>query len=150
MESLSVNIDYWYWWIFAGILLIVEVFVSGFFFLWMAVSSAIVGAILFAYPEMDWKMQLVVFSVLSVLSIALFRRYAVKHPTETDQPELNRRSRQYIGRTFTLQQPIINGVGSLRVDDTTWRIVGKDMEPGVKIVVTGVDGVLLKVEQEDG
>ena len=148
MESFSVTIDYWHWWIIGGILLLIEVFVSGFFFLWMAVSSAIVGAILFVFPEMGWKMQLVIFSVLSVLSISLFRRYAVKHPATTDQPALNRRSRQYIGRTFTLQQPIVNGVGSLRVDDTTWRIVGADMEPGVKIVVTDVDGVLLKVEKE--
>jgi len=147
MEGLVITVDYWHWWIVGGVFLLLEVFVSGFFFIWMAVAAAIVGAVLMLFPGMDWKIQLVIFSILSVASIALFRRYQKAHPVTTDQPELNRRSRQYIGRTFTLQTPIVNGVGVLHVDDTTWRIVGEDMPEGQNITVVDVDGVLLKVEK---
>lgn len=147
MEELSFVVDYWHWWIVAGVFLLLEVFVSGFFFIWMAVAAAIVGAAIMLFPDLSWKLQLVIFSVLSVASIAFFRRYQKVHPVETDQPELNRRSRQYIGRTFTLQTPIVNGVGVLKVDDTTWRIVGEDMPSGQNITVVDVDGVLLKVEK---
>ena len=147
MELFNMTVDYWHWWILCGIFLLLEVFVSGFIFLWMAVAAGVVGVALVFIPEMDWKIQLVIFSVLSVASIALFRRYMAKNPTKTDQPELNRRSRQYIGRTFTLQQPIVNGVGKLHVDDTSWRIVGEDMPSGQKITVVDVDGVLLKGER---
>ena len=147
MEMLSINVDYWHWWILGGVFLLLEVFVSGFFFVWLAVAAAIVGAAMILFPDMSWKIQLVIFSVLSVASIALFRRYQKVHPVKTDQPELNRRSRQYIGRTFTLQKPIVNGVGSLHVDDTIWRIVGEDMPSGQNITVVDVDGVLLKVEK---
>lgn len=147
MEGLITNVEYWHWWIAGGVFLLLEVFVSGFFFIWMAVAAAIVGAVLMLFPDIDWKIQLVIFSILSVASIAFFRRYQKVHPVKTDQPELNRRSRQYIGRTFTLETPIVNGVGILHVDDTTWRIVGDDMPSGQNITVVGVDGVLLKVKK---
>jgi hypothetical protein len=39
---------------------------------------------------------------------------------ESDQPKLNRRGEQYVGRTFTLEEPIVNGHGKIRVDDSTW------------------------------
>ena len=148
MEILGVTVDYWHWWILGGLFLLLEAFVSGFFFVWLAVSAAVVGLAMLLYPEMDWRIQLVIFSVLSVGIIAVFRVFQRRHPARTDQPELNRRSRQYIGRSFTLGEPIVNGVGSLRVDDSTWRIVGDDMPAGETITVVDVDGVLLKVEKK--
>ena len=149
MEILGVAVDYWHWWILGGLFLLLEAFVSGFFFVWLAVSAAVVGLAMLVWPEMGWKIQLVIFSVLSVGSIAAFRGYQRSHPARTDQPELNRRSRQYIGRNFTLGEPIVNGVGTLHVDDSTWRIIGDDMPAGQTITVVGVDGVLLKVEKKD-
>ncbi len=110
-------------------------------------ASIFVFAML-VYPGMGWKSQLLVFSVLSVATIVAFRVYQRKHPARTDQPELNRRSRQYIGRSFRLGEPIVNGMASLHVDDSTWRIVGDDMPAGETITVVGVDGVLLKVEKK--
>lgn len=147
MEALIVNVDYWHWLIVGGVFLLLEVFVSGFFFIWLAVAAVIVGVAMFLFPDMSWKIQLVIFSILSVASIAFFRRYQKAHPATTDQPELNRRSRQYIGRTFTLETPIVNGVGVLKVDDSSWRIVGEDMPSGQNITVVDADGVLLKVEK---
>lgn len=148
MEIMGITIDYWHWWILGGVFLLLEAFVSGFFFVWLAVSAAVVGFAMLVYPELGWKIQLVIFSVLSVAAIAAFRSYQRKHPAVTDQPELNRRSRQYIGRSFTLSEPIVNGTGSLHVDDSTWRIVGEDMPAGEAVTVVGVDGVLLKVEKQ--
>ncbi|WP_338063185.1 NfeD family protein [endosymbiont of Riftia pachyptila] len=60
---------------------------------------------------------------------------------------LNRRGEQYLGRSFTLEDPIINGEGKIRVDDTTWKIRGNDCPGGSQIKVIGVDGVVLLVEQ---
>lgn len=150
MEMFGITIDYWHWWILGGVFLLLEAFVSGFFFIWLATAAAIVGVAMILFPEMGWKIQIVVFTVLSVATIALFRKYQKSHPVITDQPELNRRSRQYIGRTFTLQDPIVNGVGVLHVDDTTWRIVGEDLPAGQNITVVDVDGVLLKVKKHPG
>lgn len=147
MEVLLASIDYWHWLILGGILLLVEVAASGFFFIWMAIAAAITGLVLLAFPGLGWQYQLMLFSVLSVISIAAFRRYQRSNPEPTDQPALNRRGEQYIGRSFTLEQPITNNVGSIRVDDSTWRITGKDLPAGTSVRVVGADGVILKVEQ---
>ena len=127
--------------------LLLEAFISGFFLIWLALAAAVVGTVLVFFPATDWKIQLVVFSVLSVTSIVIFRACQKSHPSPTDQPALNRRSRQYIGRTFTLGEPIVNGVGKLHVDDTTWRITGENLPAGQDIIVVGVDGILLQVEK---
>jgi len=35
------------------------------------------------------------------------------------------------------------------VDDSTWRVTGPDLPAGTSIKVTGVDGVIFKVEAAD-
>lgn len=148
MTDWLVQVDYWHWWILAGALLLIEVMAPSFFFLWLAVAAAVVGFVMLLVPDLGWQYQVIIFSGLSVVSITLFRRYQRDNPAVTDQPALNRRGEQYIGRTFTLQSPIVNGVGSLRVDDTTWRITGDDLPAGTQVAVTGVDGVILRVSRQ--
>ncbi len=146
MDAFLSNIDYWYWWILAGILLIIEVSAPSFFFLWLTIAAAITGFVLLAVPDLGWEYQLLIFSSLSIVSISAFRRYQRSRTKLTDQPTLNRRGEQYVGRTFTLTQPIINNNGVIRVDDSTWRINGRDLPAGSSIKVVGVQGVILQVE----
>ena len=146
MEVFFADIDYWHWWIFAGILLIIEVAAPSFFFLWLSIAAAITGLILLAVPELGWQYQILFFSGLSVLSLTAFKRYQRANPATTDQPTLNRRGAQYIGRIFTLTEPIINNSGVIHVDDSTWRIKGNDLPAGTTVKVVGTDSVILKVE----
>jgi membrane protein implicated in regulation of membrane protease activity len=146
MAALFSHVDHWSWWILAIALLVLEAFAPGTFFLWMGIAAGVVGVLLLLMPGMGWEYQIVVFATLSVASIVIWRQYFRKHPVQTDQPALNRRGQQYVGRTFTLSEPIVNGLGKIHVDDTTWRIRGNDCEAGSRIKVVGVDGVLLKVE----
>ena len=145
MADLIQQVDYWHWWIFAGILLLIEVLAPSFYFLWLSIAAALTGLILLGLPALGWQYQLLFFSGLSVVSIVLFRRYQRHNPSATDQPALNRRGEQYVGRTFTLDQPVVNRVGKLRIDDSTWRITGDDLPAGTHVKVTGVDGVVLKI-----
>jgi hypothetical protein len=52
-----------------------------------------------------------------------------------------------VGRVFTLEQPIVNRQGKIRVDDSTWKIEGTDCTAGTNVRVVGVDGVVLKVQR---
>ena len=79
----------------------------------------------------------------------LWRRY-LPEQKESDQPALNKRGHRYIGQLFTLNQPIVNGVGKLIVADTTWKVTGPDMSAGTQVTVTRVDGVALHVERVSG
>lgn len=140
--------SFWYWWVLGLILLILEVFAPGAFFLWMGISAGVVGLIAWLVPSLSIEWQMLIFTVIAIASVVGWRAYLRKNPVETDQPSLNRRGEQYVGRVFTLDAPIVNGVGKIRVDDTMWRIEGTDCEAGRKVRVVGVDGVNLKVEAE--
>ena len=146
MENVFANIDYWHWWILAGVLLIIEVAAPSFFFLWLSIAAGITGLVLLAAPELGWEYQILLFSGLSVLSLTAFKRYQRANPVISDQPALNRRGEQYIGRTFTLAEPIKNNSGVISVDDSTWRITGTDLPSGTTVRVVGTEGAILKVE----
>ena len=140
------DIVFWHWWVAGIVLLGIEIFAPGFWFLWMAVAAAIVGAILYFLPDTTWQWQVLLFAVLSVTSMIAWRAYQRRHPAVTDQPNLNRRGAQYVGRVFTLDEAIVNGTGKIRVDDTTWKVTGDDQPLGAKVKVTGVEGTVLTVE----
>ncbi|MDH5633700.1 MAG: NfeD family protein [Gammaproteobacteria bacterium] len=138
-------VEFWHWWILAVVLIVLELFAPGAFFLWIGLSAGLVGALLWLIPGTTWEWQLTVFAVLSVVTVVGGRNFLRRHPIHTDAPELNRRGHHYVGRVFALNEPIVNGYGKIRVDDSTWKISGSDLPSGAKIQVVGVDGVVLKV-----
>jgi len=139
-------LDFWHWWIFAVALIILEILAPSFFALWLAIAAFVTGLALFLMPELQWQTQIFMFAVLSVISIIAWRRYYIKNPIETDQPMLNRRGEQYIGRVITLKMPIEDGQGKVQIDDSTWKIEGEDCATGTKIKIVGVDNVVFQVE----
>ena len=141
------EIVFWHWWILAIVLVILEAFVSGTFLLWMGVSAGVVGAVLLIAPGMGWEYQVLLFAVFSIVSIALWLVRLKKHPTETEVSNLNKRAAQYVDKIAFVQQPIVNGQGTINVDDTIWRVLGPDCEAGTKVKVVGAEGTELRVEK---
>jgi len=148
MEWLK-QIAFWHWWILAGVLLILELSSPVFFFLWLGFAAAAVGFLLLVFPSIPVEAQLVLFGILSVVAVLAWRRYREVRPPTSDQPLLNQRGQQYAGRIFTLNKPIVNGVGKVEVDDSTWRVKGPDLPAGTRVKVTGVDGVVFIVCSAD-
>ena len=145
---MELDVIFWYWWVLAVFLLAVEILAPGFFFLWIAVSAFVTGGLLLLLPAMALDMQLFIFSLLSVASTVVWKFYVKKLPIETDKPLLNKRSAQYIGRTFTLIEAIENGQGKIRVDDSIWKVQGEeDCAANSKVKVVAADGTILKVEK---
>ena len=139
---------YWNWWLLGVALMAIEAVVPGFFFLWMGVAALLVGLLLTLLP-MAWTYQVMLFAVLSVGSIVAWRLRLRRHPTQTQDSLLNRRGHQYVGRVFTLDAPVVNGYGKIRVDDSTWKVVvNQDCPAGARLRIVGVDGVILKGEVE--
>ena len=140
--------NHWGWWIFGIVLFVFEVTAPGAVFMWMGIAAGVVGFAVFFVPDLIWEYQFLIFAVLSVVSILIARHYLKTRPIKTDQPSLNRRGSQYIGRVFTLMEPIVDGRGRLHVDDTMWKIEGPDLAEGRKVTVKAVDGVILCVEPQ--
>ena len=142
----ELEIVFWYWWILAVLLLGIEILVPGFFFLWLSISGFVVGTILLIVPAVNLEIQLIIFGLLSITSIFIWRRYGNQQLTETDHPLLNKRGEQYIGRTFSLVEPIENGRGKIKVDDSIWTVQGNDCPIETKVEVTAVNGTVFEVK----
>jgi membrane protein implicated in regulation of membrane protease activity len=146
MMGLLEHVVFWHWWILAGLLLILELTAPAFFFLWLGIAAAAVGLILLVFPSIDIETQLILYAITSIVAVLAWRKYRETRPVTTDQPNLNRRGQQYIGRIFSLTAPISNGVGKVTVDDSTWKVKGPDLPAGTHVKVMGVEGVVFKVE----
>jgi len=141
------GVQFWHWWVLAVVLIILEMLVPGTVLLWMGVSAGIVGLLLLVMPAMAWEYQWLTFAALSVVAILASWKFLKRHPLRSDHPTLNLRGQRYIGRVFTLDQPIVNGHGKIRVDDSVWKIAGADMPEGAQVRVVAVDGTSLRVEK---
>lgn len=131
----------WNWMVLGIILLVLEIVLPGVFLVWIGIASLIVGAIsIFAWESgfWTWQTQVLLFLVLSVASAFAGRRLAGPRKDDSDQPLLNRRGDQLIGRTATLAEPIRNGRGRIQLGDTFWRVSGPDLPAGTQVRVTAV------------
>lgn len=146
MNELFLELTIWHWFILAGVLVLVEIVAPGVIFLWIGIAAVVTGFVLMVFPSMSWEIQLMLFAVLSLLSAIGGRQYVKRKPIATDHPNLNLRGNQYIGRSLTLDDPIVNGQGRTSVGDTTWSVEGPDLEKGAQVTVVGVKGNALQVE----
>ncbi len=145
------QIEFWHWFIAAVVLITLEMVVlPAVFFLWMGIAAGVMGLLLMLIPDLPFMVQIIIFTVLAVVSLAIHRHYLKNNPPATDEPTLNRRGEQYIGRVFTLEEAIVNGAGKIKVDDSIWKVMGEDMRKGDKVKVVGVDGTVFKVEATQG
>lgn len=140
------QIEFWHWGVVGLVLLILEVMVSGFFLIWLGVAALVV-ALLMIFVTMSWPVQLTIWAVLSMADLFAWRMWRKSHPPKSADSTLNRRGEQYIGRRFTLEEPIVNGVGKVKVDDSIWKVeCDQDLAAGTAITVTTVEGTVFKVE----
>ena len=147
--SMLEHLNMWYWFGFGAVLVILEMLLGvNFFLLWTGISAASIGLVMLVYPQIPWEYQFVIFSMASIGCIVFWNLH-LKHTHKiSDEPRLNRRSEQYVGRVVTLLDPIVNGRGRIIIDDSSWRIEGPDLAAGTAVKIVGVDGVVLKVEKD--
>jgi len=143
------EIQWWHWLVLAMLLLTIEIIAPITWFLWVAVAALAMSLIVFLAGPMVWTTQLLLFGILGVASLVLAHFWIKSRPIKTDQPLLNKRGAQYVGRQFTLIEAIENGYGTVKVDDTRWRVSGPALVEGAKVIVTGLDGTTLQVKSAD-
>jgi inner membrane protein len=144
MTDFFTSLGVWDWFIAGGVLLALEALAPGVFMFWLGLAAMLVGAVSM-YLDLSWQTQFILFAIFSVLMIPLWRWLSFAS-TRTDQPFLNRRADALVGRIFTLEKPIVDGAGTVRVDDSVWRIKGRDVPAGRRVKVVRVEGTALHVE----
>jgi membrane protein implicated in regulation of membrane protease activity len=138
----------WNWFIAGVILLALEIFVPGNVFVWFGVAAIVTGAVAW-FAGLGWQVALIVFVVLAVVLVFAGRRLFARDNEPGEQPFLNDRTQRIVGSFYVLSEPIIDGKGRIRIDDTRWRVVGPDVPSGTRVKVVSADGPVLTVSRAD-
>ena len=139
------NLGAWNWFIVAVALFVLETIVPGVHFIWFGLAAAIVG-ILGLVIDFAWEWQLINFAIISCITVFLARRFAAPDVARSDEPALNVRAAQYVGRVVMVEEPIAGGRGKVRVGDTGWSAQGGDAPKGTRVRITGTNGCVLLVK----
>ncbi len=145
MAEMFKTLGTWNWLIFGFILMALELAAPGVFLFWLGLSALLVGLLSFLIQP-SWQTQLLMFAVFSVAAVPLWRRFAfASRSASISNPFLNKRTDAMVGREFTLEKPIVNGTGTVRIDDTIWRVAGPDAPAGSRVKIVQADGASLTV-----
>jgi inner membrane protein len=137
----------WFWFIAAGLLLIGELLSPGVFLMWLAGAAVLTGFADMALG-LGWTGEVIAFALLSLFTVfASWKHVTSNWSPKSDQPHLNMRHGAYVGRTFPLDEAIINGSGKLKIEDALWDVDGPDLPVGAKVKVIGVNGLRLVAEK---
>jgi inner membrane protein len=145
MNEMFVTLGTWNWLIFGVILMALELIAPGVFLFWLGLAALLTGLISFAYTP-SWQIQILMFAAFAVVAVPVWRRLARSNATDgADSPFLNKRADALVGRVFTLEKPIVDGTGTVRIDDTVWRVAGPDAPAGSRVKIVQADGARLTV-----
>lgn len=136
------------WGIIALVLAAAELVVPGVFLIFLAIAAALTAVVELLVP-MGGAFQLLIFSVLSALSVSAGRLWYLARPATSIDPLLNDRGARLIGRAVTVSEAIVHGEGRVKVDDSSWRASGPDAPVGARLTVVEVDGSTLVVAYPD-
>jgi inner membrane protein len=127
------------------VLMAIEAVAPGVFMMWLGLAALIVGALAFAFPA-GWQTQIVAFALIALAMVPLWRHFARRALHSHDNQYLNRRTKELVGQLVTLEKPIIDGFGTIKLGDTVWRVEGPELPAGTRVQIEHADGARLRVK----
>lgn len=140
------SFDRWGWFLIGAVLTGLEMLAPGVFLFWLGLAAFLVGflhVVLLALGlSLSPAAHLVAFALASAVMVLIGRRLS-RARSSAALPES--RAERLVGMVFPLQTAIKDGTGTIRVDDTIWRVGGPNLPAGTSVRVIGVEGALLLV-----
>lgn len=150
MFDLLMTLGAWNWVVLGFVLLLLELIFPGVFFVWFglgALLTALVSLLFYHFSWVaSWEVEVIFFLIFSIIMVLIGRNF-FRRDRETDEPLLNRRTDQIIGKRVILEEPVRDGKGRIRVDDTIWRIKGPDLPEGTDVKVIAFDNGVFTIEK---
>lgn len=146
MDWLSQFEPHWAWIAVGLILAAAEMAFPGVFLIWMAGAAILTGVVAWQ-ADIGIPLQVVIFAVLSIVSVVTGRRWLRDNPVKGADPLLNRRGAQLVGQSGLVTAAIEGGNGRVRHGDSEWLASGPDIEAGTRVRITGTNGAVLLVER---
>lgn len=138
----------WWWVAFGLALMALEMATFSYFLIWPGLAALVMGAVLWIAPGMGGEAQLAIWAVLAVGFTAIGRAVvANRKPEPSDQPDLNKRSDQLLGRRGVALDDFAGGEGVVEIDGVRWsaRTAAGAIAKGAPVRVTEADDLTLTV-----
>ena len=110
--------------------------------------GAWVAAILVAiFPEMAFWVQMMIFTVFSVVTLIFLRRSLKKRFFADQENAESEGVDDYIGKIAVVEKAIVDGEGKVDFKGTSWSAYADmDIPEGTKVVIIDKDSIKLKVK----
>ena len=108
LQRLLLELGPWNWMVLGFALLVAEILAPGVLLVWIGIAALLIGAaslMLWDTAFWTWQVQVLAFLGLSLVSAYAGKRFFGSRRESSDQPLLNRRGEQMIGRTATSAVP---------------------------------------------
>jgi membrane protein implicated in regulation of membrane protease activity len=139
---------WWIWVVLGLVLMAAELFTAGFFVFFFGVGGVLVGALArFGLAGPEW-MQWLLFSVISILSLILFRRPVMNRFRMNERKEVD----TMIGESAIAEEHIaVQAEGKVELRGSTWKAINIGTAPihkGHRCRVERVDSITLMVRAD--
>lgn len=149
MTELILAHPHLFWLSLGGLLLAAEMLGGNGYLLWSGAAAIVTGLLTWLLP-LGWEWQGALFAVLTLVAAWLWWRWLsgrIKRQPRADR-QLNQRGQQLLGQRFTLDAPLVNGRGHIRVGDSSWPVIAdSDLSAGCPVEVIAVEGITLKIRE---
>ncbi len=135
-----------HWLALAFILLIAEMMTGTTYLLWPAVAAGITGLVAFI-PSVPWQAEVALFALLVIVLTAFGKPLVRNRLLHAPTTQINERAAELVGVRGAAAGDFVNGLGSVRINDSVWR--AKSAAPvaaGAPVEVLSVEGVTLTVK----
>lgn len=139
--------DVFAWAAVALVLFALEAMAPGAFMLWLGFAATAVFLGVLLVPGIPLLAQAAAFVVLSFVSIQVYRSWFRRREPTSDQPMLNRRAEQLVGRVVPLERGIVNGRGRVQIADAFWDVSGPELPAGASVRIVAAHGMTLEVRE---
>lgn len=95
---------------------------------WLGIGAGITGVLMLLNPEGIWRWQLLLVVLGILLAPLMADLLGTLKRALTEYP-----GKQLIGQVVTLEQAIVEGSGSIRLDNQEWQLAGVDCPAGTPV-----------------
>ncbi len=147
MIELLTNLEPWHWMAIGVAVLALEVLLSTEVLLGIGLGALATALVFKSVPSLSWQLQVLWFALFSVLATVVYWKKFRATLQQSDQPLLNKRTEQLIGKSVELLEPISNGTGKVQIADALWTVQGPELVKGTQVRVIAAHGMVLIVEE---
>lgn len=100
---------------------------------WLGVGAGITGLLMLLNPDGVWRWQFILVVLGVLLAPLLADLLSGLKKVFTEYP-----GKQFIGQVVTLEQPVVEGTGSIRLDNQEWQLAGADCPAGTRARIIAI------------